>query len=181
MTLFNAEEDVRLAFDWVRKQASSRGWDGSHVVVLGESAGGQLACALGLLPPQPERWRPHSLVLVNPVLDLTTLPWALNQPGLREAGPLSSEPKQDHPAFLASPLHQLSRLAPPTLLLHGRDDSVVPFAQAAAYAAQAKSVGARVELVALEKTNHAFLLREFGSPEAIRATLRRISEFLGAT
>ena len=38
VTLMNAQEDVRAAFDWVRAQASPRGWDARRIVVLGESA-----------------------------------------------------------------------------------------------------------------------------------------------
>lgn len=178
VTLLHAQEDVRAAFDWVRTQASQRGWDADRIVVLGESAGGQLACALGVLPPEPQRRQPRGLVLVNPVLDLTTLSWALNQPGLREAGPFDLAAPANHPARAVSPLFHLARNSPPTLLIHGRDDSVVPFAQAEAYAARAKMTGAKVELVALEKTNHAFFLSEFGSPEAIHSTLQRITQFL---
>jgi acetyl esterase len=179
VTLMTAQEDVRAAYDWIRAQAPKRGWDADHIVVLGESAGGQLACALGVLPPDPQRWQPHSLVLVNPVLDLTTLSWALNQPGLREAGAFDPAAGAKHPASLVSPLFQLTRNSPPTLIIHGREDSVVPFSQAEAYAARAKATGAKVELVALDKTNHAFFLSEFGSPDAIHATLQRIAQFLG--
>lgn len=174
-----AQEDVRSAFAWIRSHASERGWDAQHIVVLGESAGGQLACALGVLPPDARKWRAQSLVLVNPVLDLTTLSWALNQPGLREGGAYTAANATVHPAALASPLFQVSADSPRTLLVHGRDDSVVPFAQAEAYVARARTVGAPVELVALENTNHAFLLQEFGQPPVIRATLARIAQFLG--
>lgn len=179
VTLQKAQEDVRAAFDWVRAHASQRGWDADRIVVLGESAGGQLACALGVLPPEPQRWQPHALVLINPVLDLTTLSWALNQPGLREAGAFDPAASANHPARAVSPLWQLARNSPPTLIIHGRDDSVVPFSQAEAYAARAKTVGAQVDLVALEKTNHAFFLSEFGSPETIHSTLQRIAQFIG--
>jgi acetyl esterase len=178
VTLMNAQEDVRAAFDWVRTQASSRGWDANHIVVLGESAGGQLACALGILPPDPSRWRAHSLVLVNPVLDLTTLSWALTQPGLREGGPFDPASAAQHPAYRVSPLFHLAADSPPILLIHGRSDTVVPFSQVEAFIARGKQVGAKVELVALENTGHAFLLQQFGQPEAIRSTLQRIAKFL---
>lgn len=179
VTLMNAQEDVRAAFDWIRSAANAPGWDTTRIVALGESAGGQLACALGVLPPEPKRWRAHSLVLINPVLDLTTLSWALNQPGLREAGPFNETTSPKHPAKLVSPVFQLRADSPPVLLLHGRDDSVVPFAQAEAFADRAKKVNAKVELIALEKTNHAFLLREYGTPEVMRSTLKRIADYLG--
>ena len=180
VTLMDAQEDARAAFDWIRTHASQRGWDAKRVIVLGESAGGQLACAMGVLPPDAPRWQPQALVLINPVLDLTSLPWALNQPGLREAGPFNSAAADKHPAYAVSPLFHVTKNSPRTLLIHGRDDSVVPFAQAESYAGPAKTAGAKVELVALEKTGHAFILNEFGSPEAIRATLQRIAQFLNS-
>ncbi|HEX2854850.1 MAG TPA: alpha/beta hydrolase [Opitutaceae bacterium] len=179
VTLMNAQEDVRAAFDWVRAEAGKRGWDATHLVALGESAGGQLACALGILPPDPKRSRAHSLVLINPVLDLTKLSWALNQPGLREAGAFNDASAKEHPARLVSPVFNLNAECPPVLLVHGRDDSVVPFSQAEAFAARAKQVNANVSLVPLEKTNHAFLLREYGSPDVMRSTLKQIAEYLG--
>lgn len=178
VTIVNAQEDVRAAFDWVRAQADRRGWDAQRIVVIGESAGGQLACAIGILPPDPEKWRPHSLVLVNPVLDLTSLRWALNQPGIRESGAFDPTAAEKHPAYRVSPLFHLRANSPPTLLVHGRGDDVVPFSQAESYAARARSLGAKVELVGLENTGHAFLLPQFGSP-AIAPTLQRIAEFLG--
>jgi acetyl esterase/lipase len=179
VTLMNAQEDIRAAFDWVRAEAEKRGWDGTRVAALGESAGGQLACALGILPPEPKRSRVHALVLVNPVLDLTLLPWALNQPGLRDAGPYDPAKSTDHPARLVSPVFHLAADNPRVLLIHGRDDSVVPFTQAEVFADRATKAGAKVELVALEKTNHAFLLLQYGTPEVMRSTLKRIAEFLG--
>ena len=179
ITLAEAQQDVRAAFDWVRSEAGKRGWDPNRISALGESAGGQLACALGVLPPEPKRWRAHSLVLVNPVLDLTTLNWALNTPGLREAGPVDPATAAQHPAGLVSPIFHLTREAPPILLLHGRKDVSVPIAQAEAFAARAKSVGAVVELVVLENSAHAFLLREYGNPVDMRAALQRIAQFLG--
>jgi acetyl esterase/lipase len=178
ITLNEAQADVRAALAWVRSEAEKRGWDPARICALGESAGGQLVCALGLLPPEPEKWRVHSLVLVNPVLDLTTLSWALNTQGLREAGPVNPATAASHPAGMASPLFHLTRDEPPILLLHGRKDVTVPVAQAEAFAARAKTVGASVELVVLEDSAHAFLLRELGRPEEIRAALRRIADFL---
>lgn len=180
VTIFDAQADVRAALAWVRAEAPRRHWDSTHICGLGESAGGQLVCALGILPPDAAQWRVRSLVLVNPVLDLTTLNWALNTPGLREAGPIQPGTAEQHPAGLASPLLHLTRDAPPVLLLHGRKDVSVPIAQAEAFAARAKTVGAQVELVVFEKSAHAFLLREVGAPDEIRSALQRIALFLGA-
>jgi len=179
VTLPDAQADVRAALAWVRSQAAQHGWDSARISALGESAGGQLACALGILPPAPAEWRVHSLVLVNPILDLTTLAWALTVPGLREAGPVNPATAAQHPAGLVSPMFYLTHDVPPILLLQGRKDVTVPVAQAEAFATRAKSAGASVDLVVYEKSAHAFLLRECGQPDEIRPALQRIAAFLG--
>ncbi|MEO6873444.1 MAG: alpha/beta hydrolase [Opitutaceae bacterium] len=174
ITLVDAQADVRAALDWVRAQAAERSWDPQRISALGESAGGQLVCALGMLPPDPNRWRVHSLVLFNPVLDLTTLKWALATPGVRGPGKSAHDS-----AEWASPLFHLTSAAPPILLLHGRKDATVPIAQAEAFAARANSVGAKVDLIVVENAAHAFLLQGYGKPDEIRAALGQIADFLG--
>ncbi len=177
VTIAEAELDARAAFAWIQAEAKSRGWDPTHVNVLGESAGGQLACALGVLPPDEPRWHAHALVLINPVLDLTTLSWARNQPGLQGSKPSSSTPSDD-PAWKFSPTFHLTAAAPPILVLHGRDDTSVPVTQAEAFAARAKQVGASVDLVTIPGVAHAFMLVEYGRPEVMRPALQRIVQFL---
>jgi acetyl esterase/lipase len=182
VTVQKSADDVRAAFDWVKQEAPRRGWDAGRISAFGESAGGQLVCALGVLPPDPQRWRAHSLVLINPVLDLTTLSWSLNTPGVSEGGPVNpANPAAfaKHPARAVSPLFHLTADSPPMLVLHGRKDTSVPIAQAEAFAAAAKKTGARVELVVLENMAHAFLLRQWGDPETMRSALKRVAEFLG--
>jgi acetyl esterase len=179
VTIQDSRDDVRAAFDWVRAVAEKRGWDSTHIVALGESAGGQLACALGILPPEPQRWRAHSLVLINPVLDLTTLTWAQTLPGVREAGPIDPKNPTAHPAYQASPLFFFTRESPRILLMHGRKDTVVPFAQAEALVARARTLNAVVELAPIDNGGHAFFLREYGTLEAIHVELKRIVEFIG--
>ena len=179
VTLMKAADDVRAAFDWVRAEAPRRGWDPNRISAFGESAGGQLACALGVLPPEAKRWRAHALVLINPVLDLTTLNWALSVPGVREGGPIDPATIATHPAWTVSPLFHLTADSPPMLLLHGRKDVTVPVAQTEAFAAAAKKAGAKVELVVLENAAHAFLLHGYGEPDTMRLALRHAAQFLG--
>jgi acetyl esterase/lipase len=179
VTLQKAADDVRAAYDWVKNAAAQRSWDAGRISAFGESAGGQLACALGVLPPDPQRWRAHSLVLVNPVLDLTTLPWSLGAPGVREGGPITPANIAQHPARAVSPLFHLTADSPPILVLHGRKDTSVPVTQAEAFAAAGKKNGAHVELFVFENMAHAFLLKQYGNPETMRAALKRAADFLG--
>jgi acetyl esterase/lipase len=178
VTIMKAADDVRAAFDWVRAEAPKRGWDADRICAFGESAGGQLACALGVLPPDAKRWRAHALVLINPVLDLTTLKWALTVPGVSETGPSNPAANTVNPARLVSPLFYVTRDCPPMLVLHGRNDSSVPVGQAEAFAAAGEKAGAKVELVILENMAHAFLLRQYGDPATMRSSLQRCAQFL---
>mgnify|MGYP003530007239 CR=1 FL=1 len=57
-----------------------------------------------------------------------------------------------HDAALADDLAGL----PPTLILHGRADTTVPFASAEAFAAAMKKAGNRCELVGYEGQPHGF-------------------------
>jgi acetyl esterase/lipase len=45
---------------------------------------------------------------------------------------------------------------PPTLILHGRADTTVPYASAEAFAAEMKNKGNRCELVGYEGQTHGF-------------------------
>jgi len=178
VTLAQAGEDARAGFAWIQAEAANRGWDANRISVMGESAGGELACALGILPPDAKRWRAHSLVLVNPVLDLTSLTWTRNQPGLHANEPFNPASPEKDPAWKFSALFHLTGDAPPTLVLHGRNDATVPITQAEAFAAKGKAVGAKVELVTLNGAEHAFLLVGYGKPEVIHDSLKRIVTFL---
>ncbi len=53
-----------------------------------------------------------------------------------------------------SPIHQVHAATPPSLILQGTADRLVPHDQATRYAARAKEVGAQVELHMVEDAPH---------------------------
>jgi acetyl esterase/lipase len=147
--------DVRDALAWVRANAARWAVDPDRVVVAGESAGGHLAAALAVLGPKA----PAAAVLWNPVLDLTATPWInAKHPGLSPAGAApEGQTWKDRAAALSPTLHVHDRV-PPTLVIHGRADKVVPVAQARAFAEAMETAGNTVQIHEPRHCGHACIL-----------------------
>jgi acetyl esterase/lipase len=151
--------DAKSCIRWVRKNADRLGIDPQRIAVGGGSAGGHLAAAVATLPGLEEAGEdtsvsamPNALVLFNPALVLAPFP------GLDSKG---FEKNQDPDRFgcppeAISPIHHIGEHMPPTLILHGRADTTVPFASAEAFASEMKKKGNRCELVGYEGQPHGF-------------------------
>lgn len=177
-TLDDQVEDVRAAMAWAREEGERRRWNLGRVVALGESAGGQLACALGVLPGGEAWGKASALVLLNPVVDLSVLSWTRNLPGIAGSGPFGGAGDEEHPYWRLSPVFHVAAGMPPTLVLHGSEDRTAPLEQIERFEAKARAVGAVVESHVLEGQGHAFLLAGRGMAAAQRDALRRIERFL---
>jgi dipeptidyl aminopeptidase/acylaminoacyl peptidase len=53
-----------------------------------------------------------------------------------------------------SPIRHVEQVSGPVLLVHGRDDTVVPYEQSAVMAVALERAGKTVELVALDEEDH---------------------------
>jgi acetyl esterase/lipase len=69
---------------------------------------------------------------------------------------------------------------PPTLILHGTADTVVPIAQSRRYVTTLAAAGNRAELVPLPGRKHAFVLPGYGSNDdaTVAESLVRSEAFL---
>ena len=56
----------------------------------------------------------------------------------------------------ASPIHYVSKDAPPLLLVHGEEDAAVPFEQSVRMAGAYRRMGLPVNLIALKNAGHDF-------------------------
>jgi dipeptidyl aminopeptidase/acylaminoacyl peptidase len=75
------------------------------------------------------------------------------------------------PALLAiSPIEHLSALTVPVLLIHGRDDTVVPYEQSDAMLTAAKRAGKSIDLVTLKREDH-WLSRSETRLQMLQATV----------
>lgn len=131
-------DDLVAAIDWMGRHDSGFSVDRGHVAAVGWSAGGHLACLLGTgideWPARdhggrvlrPERIR--AVVALSPITDLTSPDWREIPCGSEALmGCSVAECPDLHRA--ASPVHEVTDLAPSFLLLHGAVDPVVPIEQ----------------------------------------------------
>jgi len=160
--------DAMAAMRWVSTHAEAFGVDPERIAAGGGSAGGHLAAAVALLDGfgaaegQP---RPAALLLFNPVFD--------NGPG----GYGHERVKDYWREF--SPAHQLDEEAPPTLVLLGDRDPLVPVATAKAYRERMRELGRRCELVLYPGRAHGFFNHSKGARD-FAATLIESDRFLGS-
>jgi acetyl esterase/lipase len=173
-------EDVRAALAFARGHADVLGLDPSRVGVAGESAGGHLAALLALTAAGgPDAVQAAALLYA--VTDLTT-EHDLEHLGEHdrddapESRMLGIPPERDlDRAADASPVHHVTADAPPTLLVSGDRDAVVPLVQSERLHRALRDAGvADVVLDVVEGADHCFWDVDPLPP------LRRTVQFLAA-
>lgn len=170
-----AVDDARAAVAWLRENAASYDVDPHRIGVVGQSAGGHLAALLGV-----------GVDAESPVQAVAVLNAVLDLPAAARANPLATGTAitsflgyayTERPELWsqASPLSHVSCRSSPMLLLHGTDDTVVPFAQSVAMSAALERAGVPVELSSATGVGHLWF---FNSEQAFQASAARIEEFL---
>jgi acetyl esterase/lipase len=129
-------EQVRTAIRFVHAHASDYGIDTNKVGVSGISSGGHLALMIAGSPGSPV----NAVAAIAPPTDLAN--WGkpafmlTDNPQMSVFGPaLGFDPKAPRDSIEAvlkqlSPISLVSSKFPPTLIVHGDDDKVVPLQQA---------------------------------------------------
>jgi acetyl esterase/lipase len=151
-------EDIALALDALPDVASSIGADASRIVLLGHSAGGQLAlwaASRGRLPGALRRpaLRLRGVVALAAVSDLVEAS-RLNLSDGAARQLLGGGPEAFPARYCdASPLALLP-LGIPTTVVHGTKDADVPYGLSEAYVEAARAAGDAVRFVPLEGANH---------------------------
>jgi len=164
-----ALEDAKAAVGFIRQFGSQLGAQAGRPVVWGESAGGHLAALLALTAGEP-RWQPgfeevdtfvRGALLFYPVSDLLgTLEG--DHPGLKlllERWAVRRPVAKHRELYRAlDPMSCDVRDAPPTLLVHGTTDSMVPIAASRRFTQRLLDVGADARLLEVPGMPHAFAL-----------------------
>ncbi len=154
--------DVKNTVRWFRANADELGLDPERIGAYGNSAGAHLVSMLGLVKPEAELEGDGTHLdqssLVQAVCASATpsnfLSWK-GQPspnrGLLEGEPNSLAER----ATAASPISYAAADAPPFLLVHAKDDSLVPFLQGKLLAEKLETAGAtKVKLMSFETGGH---------------------------
>jgi acetyl esterase len=169
-----AVEDAKSAIRWLRLNAKRLGIDPTRIGAAGGSAGGHLAAATATLPgfeaageDQSVSSSPNALVLFNPALVLAPLAGVFEPPES-----LHARIGVDFEEL--SPYHHLRTELPPTLIMHGTADQIVPFETVKSYCERAVSLANDCVLVPYADANHAF----FNKPPYYQPTLARMLAFL---
>lgn len=162
--------DAISAMRYLRAHAAALNIDPARIAAGGGSAGGQLAAALatsvGFEEPaeKPDlAYQPSALVLFNPVID--------NGPN----GYGNDRVSEYWQAF--SPLHNVRPGHPPTLIMLGTRDALVPTATGVDYCDKVRATGALCRLELYEGQPHAFFARA-RSLRYYNATLAAMDAFL---
>lgn len=145
--------------DGVRALAADGVIDPKRVCIVGASYGGYAAMAGPTIDPGVYR----CAVAVAGVSDLPAMLLAerMDAGGKRDNGSsnywrrfMGTEKDNDPSLIEVSPARQIARLDAPILLIHGRDDTVVPFRQSQLFMEAARKAGKPAELVELKGEDH---------------------------
>lgn len=167
----DAPEDVSCALGWVRQHAARLGVDPERIALLGMSAGGHLALLAAYTAreaaPPPGCPVPPTGVAAVAALYPVTDPAAIA--GAPHPGFASVVGTPALPTFVGgspdalpdryrtvSPLHWLDGRDPPTLLIHGGSDQVVPVEQSLRLGRALDSAAVPHRVVALPGVNHSY-------------------------
>ena len=156
-------DDVRAAVAALRRLAPEAGLDPARFGAWGESAGGHLAAVLGLdrREAEPDS-EVQAVVAWYAPSDLTTQGHSPGSPESLLLGPEAAQ--QEEARRLAGPLAHVSAAAPPTLLMHGDADRLVPCDQSRRFADALTAAGATAEFVVVPGAGHCFVGADLREP-----------------
>jgi acetyl esterase/lipase len=165
-TPFDAIADAKSAMRWVRSHARELHVDPNRIVAAGGSSGGHLALSTAVFDAFDEAGedtttsaKPNALVLFNPAVDTSRVR-------------LFGDRARD-----GSPIHHVRAGLPPTLILHGKADETVPYADVDRLCSESKALGNQCRLVGYEGATHGFFNPGRGE-KWYRETLLEVDRFL---
>lgn len=178
-------EDVVAAIKVLRERATELGIDPKRFILLGRSAGAQLALATAYTAHDSAI---RGVVAFYPPTDLAAL-WRAAIRNERLNGytqrqifelllggtPDTAKPTYDN----ASPLTLADRQSPPTLLIHGALDSLVPLDQSEQLAQKLAALGRSHALLVVPWASHGFDTVNFDGPGS-QITTYAVAQFLDA-
>jgi acetyl esterase/lipase len=157
--------DALRAVRLVRSRASEFGVDPARIGIYGASAGGHLASSAITLFDHPDGRTGHALDTVSARPDFAILQYPvifMEGPHVHAGSRRSLLGQDPAPELVArmSTDRQVTAATPPTLLIHGADDTSVPLENSVAFHAALRRAGVPAELHLFQKGPHGFGLRK---------------------
>jgi acetyl esterase/lipase len=162
-----AVEDCKAAVRWLRANAAAYRINPQRIGVMGYSSGGHLACLLGVTTKEDgfegdggnaeQSSQVQAVVSFFGPTDLTR-PVFGKEAVTANLVPLLGGTLQEKPEEYrkASPIVYVRKNPPAFLLLHGKEDRIVPPEQASALAERLQKVGGKAVLVTVEGEGHGW-------------------------
>ena len=168
-TPLESVKDAKSAIRFIRKNATKFNVDGTKLIASGGSAGGHLAAATALVEGYNDPADdmsidciPNALVLFNPVVD--------NGPGGYGYERIGEAYKD------FSPLHNIKKDAPSTILFLGTKDHLIPVVTAEYYKLVMEKVESRCDLKLYDGKGHGFF--NYKDFESYKSTVAAADQFL---
>ncbi|MEQ6120613.1 alpha/beta hydrolase [Reichenbachiella sp. MALMAid0571] len=166
---FESLKDAKSAIRYLRINAEKLKIDANRIIASGGSAGGHLATATAIITKYDEpnedlsiSSKPQVLVLFNPVID--------NGPGGYGFERIGMEYKD------FSPLHNIQKGAPPTILFLGTEDPLIPVETVQYYKTVMERIGSRCDVHLYEGQKHGFF--NYKNTQYYLKTLLEADKFL---
>ena len=145
-------EDIRSAYRFIQQAHSRFQIDVNRLVVMGHSAGGQLALCLAAHEPSVRR-----VISLAGVVDLKK-GFALHLSNDAVAEFLGGKPDQVPEHYREADPMELSIPQTQQWLIHGREDNIVPSEFSREYVVQKKKTGELAELLEIPRAGHFELI-----------------------
>lgn len=178
-----AVEDCRTAVQWLKDHASTYSIDPGRVALLGGSAGGHLAEYVGYAANTPAKGYPSGPgPKVKAVIAFYA--WSdLTQPSVRDFywnEVFLGKKYEAAPALykVASPVTHVSKQSPPTLLLHGTIDTIVPPSQSVLLVEKLEANSVPYVYAPFLGLYHAFIIDVDATARAMYFIERFLGEYL---
>lgn len=167
---FECVKDANSAIRYLRAHSHELGIDSDKIVAAGGSAGGHLAACTGIIDKVNEASddisissKPFAMVLFNPVVDT----------GKKGYGSEKVEGRK----FEISPVHNITAGVAPTLIMHGKGDTTVPYENVVRFKSLMKQEGNTCKLKGYKKQTHGFFNYN-KKPKHFKKTLIQTERFL---
>lgn len=167
-------DDAHAAARWVAAHAAQHGWDMERFVLLGLSAGGQIAALLATDRPADVP-KPRCVVTLSSPMDFTGASPSLKAELVVKLYLGATQQEKPELYKQASPITHITADTPPFLLVHGTQDDTVPMTQSTRMQQALTAAKVPVEFHPVPNAGHILPTRQSAVG---RAMLGHVSAYL---
>ncbi|EOR94899.1 putative lipase/esterase [Arcticibacter svalbardensis MN12-7] len=158
-----AVEDTRCALIYLIKNAKQLNIDVNRIVIMGGSSGGHLALMGGLLANNHlfdinckgvEQIKVAAIIDKYGITDLWDWAFGPNKTSKSATMWLGERARDEAFAKSVSPITYVSKLSPPTFIVHGNEDPIVPYQESEALHKKLLEAGVKTEFITAEGGLH---------------------------